>query len=420
MILSNYEFYTQCFKKVVEGEKFYNILNKDIKNFQAEANEKKDAQAIIGSCIRHYLFFYHTLKNKFKIHNEDLIYVVLYVLNDYYFTRRYKKEDLIETINDYISRNEITLDVSAIFDYFNSKTPFELLKDEFQDNINVKYFSLRYNVPDWIVLMISKQYSMTSAVKTIKAFSSKQKYYIKINERLHTPEEIKIKDSEFKAAADGMYEYIGKTALRKHPLINNFFLYQTNYFDNEILRKCKINTGDSIVIYDDVKTNLVLELYNKANKDNTFNFFSSDYSKLIKTLEYLRKYKHEKLVYDQCNYDQLESRVSRKANLCVLIPKSSNFTNVNSSPEYLINFKQNSLSELIEYQEKAIEEVSKQVLIGGTLVYLTYTLNKKENDLVVQKFLESHPGWHLVEQKTCFPNSTEVTCGYYAILHREL
>ena len=126
------------------------------------------------------------------------------------------------------------------------------------------------------------------------------------------------------------------------------------------------------------------------------------------------------IVYDQCNYDQLESRVSRKANLCVLIPKSSNFTNVNSSPEYLINFKQNSLSELIEYQEKAIEEVSKQVLIGGTLVYLTYTLNKKENDLVVQKFLESHPGWHLVEQKTCFPNSTEVTCGYYAILHREL
>ena len=86
----------------------------------------------------------------------------------------------------------------------------------------------------------------------------------------------------------------------------------------------------------------------------------------------------------------------------------------------MINFKQNSLSELIEYQEKAIEEVSKQVLIGGTLVYLTYTLNKKESDLVVQKFLESHPGWHLVEQKTCFPNSTEVTCGYYAILHREL
>ena len=136
MILSNYEFYTQCFKKVVEGEKFYNVLNKDIKNFQAEANEKKDAQAIIGSCIRHYLFFYYTLKHKFKINNEDLVYVVLYVLNDYYFTRRYKKEDLIETINDFTSRNGITLDVSAIFDYFNSKTPFELLKDFYQQQNN--------------------------------------------------------------------------------------------------------------------------------------------------------------------------------------------------------------------------------------------------------------------------------------------
>ena len=420
MVLSHYEFYTNCLKTVIEGEKFYNILNKTIKNFEADPNEKKDAQAIIGSCIRHYLFFYHTLRNKFKIKNEDLIYVILYILNDYYFTRRYKKEDLVETITDYITKNNITLDVSSIFAYFDSKTPFELLKDEFQSNINVRYFSLRYNVPEWIVLMISKQYSMTNAVKTIKAFSNKQKYYVKVNESLNSPEEVRIKDTEFKALEDGMYEYIGKTALRKHPLINNFFLYQTNYLDNDLLRKCKIHTGDSIVVFDDVKTNFVLELYNKANKENTFQFFSSDYSKLIKTLEYLRKYRHEKLIYDQCNAEGLEARVARKANLLVMIPRSSNFTNVNSSPEYLINFKQDSLSELIEYQEKSINELCKQVLIGGTLVYLTYTLNKKENDGIIAKFLETHPGWHLVEQKTFFPNSTEVTCGYYAILHREL
>jgi 16S rRNA C967 or C1407 C5-methylase (RsmB/RsmF family) len=420
MILSNYEFYANCLKRVIDGEKFYNVLNKDIKNFAAENNEKKDAQAIIGSCIRHYLFFYYTLKTKFKLSNEELIYIVLYILNDYYFTRRYKKEDLIETLNDYISKKSLECDVEAIFKYFDSKTPFELLKDEFNNNVNVKYFSLRYNVPEWIVAMISKQYSMTNAVKTIKAFSSKQRYYVKINEKLHTPDEIKIKETEFTPSTDGMYEYIGKTALRKHPLINNFFLYQTNYFDNEIIRKCKIHLGDSIAVFDDVKTNLVLELFNKADKENIFNFFSSDYSKLIKSLEYLRKYRHEKLVYDQCNVDELDARISRKVNLFLVIPKSSNFTNVNSSPEYLINFKQNTLTEIIEYQGKAIQEASKHVLIGGNLVYLTYTLNKKENNLIVEKFLKDNPGWHLVEEKTVFPNSTEVTCGYYAILHREL
>ena len=420
MILSNYEFYANCLKRVIDGEKFYNILNKDIKNFAAEVDEKKDAQAIIGSCIRHYLFFYYTLKTKFKLNNDELIYVVLYILNDYYFTRRYKQEDLFETLNDFTSKKGITLDVDSIFAYFNSKTPFELLKDEFDNNVNVKYFSLRYDVPEWIVAMISKQYSMTNAVKTIKAFSSKQKYFVKINEKLHAKDELKIKDTEFKPATEGMYEYIGKTALRKHPLINNFFLYQTNYFDNEIIKKCKIQNGDSIAVFDDVKTNLVLELYNKASKENIFNFFSSDYSKLIKSLEYLRKYKHEKLIYDQCNVDELESRIARKVNLFLVVPKSSNFANVNSSPEYLINFKQNTLTELINYQQKAIQEASKHVLIGGTLVYLTYTLNKKENNLIVEKFLKENPGWHLVEEKTLFPNSVEVTCGYYAVLHREL
>ena len=420
MVLSNYEFYAKCLKRVIDGEKFYNILNKDIKNFASDDAEKKDAQAIIGSCIRHYLFFYHTLKNKFKLTNEELIHVILYVLNDYYFTKRYKKDDLVETINDYIAKNSIELNVDSIFDYFNSKTPFELLKDEFQKNINVKYFSLRYNVPEWIVSMIAKQYSMTNAVKTIKAFSSKQRYYIKINEKLNAPEEVRIKDSEFIPASDNLYEYIGKTALRKHPLINNFFLYQTNYLDNEVLKKCKFQAGDSIAVFDDIKTNLVLELYNKAQNENIFNFFSSDFSKLIKTLEYLRKYRHEKLVFDQCDVADLEARIARKVSLFLLVPKTSNFANVNSSPEYLINFNQKTLSDFIAYQEKAIKEASRHVLIGGNLIYLTYTLNKKENEFVVENFLKEHPGWHLVEQKTMFPNSTEVTCGYYAVLHREL
>ena len=420
MVLSHYEFYTNCLKTVIEGEKFYNILNKTIKNFEADPNEKKDAQAIIGSCIRHYLFFYHTLRNKFKIKNEDLIYVILYILNDYYFTRRYKKEDLVETLNDYISKNNINLDVNAVFDYFNSKTPFELLKDEFQNKVNVKYFSLRYNVPEWIVAMIAKQYTLTNAVKTIKAFSNKQKYYVKVNERIKSRDEIKIKDTEFKDAPEGMLEYIGKTALKKHPLINNFFLYQTNFIDNEILKKCKIQNFESVIFYDDVKTNLALEIFNKANKENYFGFFSSDFSKLIKSVEYLKKYKHEKFYYGQLPAEDLPANVIRKANLMIVVPRSSNFANVNSSPEYLINFNQQSLSELISYQEKTIEECSKQVLIGGTMIYLTYTLNKKENELIVENFLKTHPGFCLVEQKTFFPNNTDVTCGYYAVLHREI
>lgn len=420
MVLSNYEFYSSCLKKVIEGEKFYNILNKDIKNFQGDADEKKDAQAIIGSCIRHYLFFYHTLTKKFNLTDKDLIHVILYILNDYYFTRRYKKEDLVETLNDYISKNNITLDVNSVFDYFNSKTPFELLKDEFQNKVNVKYFSLRYNVPEWIVAMIAKQYTLTNAVKTIKAFSNKQKYYVKVNERIKSRDEIKIKDTEFKDAPEGMLEYIGKTALKKHPLINNFFLYQTNFIDNEILKKCKIQNFESVIFYDDVKTNLALEIFNKANKENYFGFFSSDFSKLIKSVEYLKKYKHEKFYYGQLPAEDLPANVIRKANLMIVVPRSSNFANVNSSPEYLINFNQQSLSELISYQEKTIEECSKQVLIGGTMIYLTYTLNKKENELIVENFLKTHPGFCLVEQKTFFPNNTDVTCGYYAVLHREI
>ena len=58
---------------------------------------------------------------------------------------------------------------------------------------------------------------------------------------------------------------------------------------------------------------------------------------------------------------------------------------------------------LIPLQQEILQTSSKHVKDGGILVYSTCTLNKKENEKQVEKFLKDHEEFTLVDQKTIFP-----------------
>ena len=58
---------------------------------------------------------------------------------------------------------------------------------------------------------------------------------------------------------------------------------------------------------------------------------------------------------------------------------------------------------LIPLQAAILEKASTMVKQGGILVYSTCTLNKKENEKQVEKFLKKHEEFTLVSQRTIFP-----------------
>ena len=62
---------------------------------------------------------------------------------------------------------------------------------------------------------------------------------------------------------------------------------------------------------------------------------------------------------------------------------------------------------LIPLQYSILSNVCQYVKVGGTLVYSTCTMNKKENEKQIEKFLKAHEEFSLVEEKTIFSNSTQ-------------
>lgn len=77
-----------------------------------------------------------------------------------------------------------------------------------------------------------------------------------------------------------------------------------------------------------------------------------------------------------------------------------------------------SIADLPDIQYKILSISSAYLKKGGRLVYSTCTLNKKENEKVVNKFLESNSEFKLIEDVTIFPSANGGDGFYYAVLEK--
>ena len=64
-------------------------------------------------------------------------------------------------------------------------------------------------------------------------------------------------------------------------------------------------------------------------------------------------------------------------------------------PEVKITKQPSDLDEIMMIQKKILDTVAPLVKVGGTLVYSTCTVNRKENDKMVEQFLAQHPEYEL-------------------------
>lgn len=96
----------------------------------------------------------------------------------------------------------------------------------------------------------------------------------------------------------------------------------------------------------------------------------------------------------------------------------SGFGIIRRKPE--IRYKElDSIKELPEIQYKILETSSRYLKNGGRLIYSTCTLNKRENEKVVTRFLNSYSDFKLLYDKTIFPSVDGGDGFYYAVMEKE-
>lgn len=96
----------------------------------------------------------------------------------------------------------------------------------------------------------------------------------------------------------------------------------------------------------------------------------------------------------------------------------SGFGIIRRKPE--IRYKNlDDIKELPQIQYNILFTSSRYLKSGGVIIYSTCTLNKKENEQVVDRFLNDNTDFSLVESKTVFPTNNGGDGFFYSILKKE-
>lgn len=95
----------------------------------------------------------------------------------------------------------------------------------------------------------------------------------------------------------------------------------------------------------------------------------------------------------------------------------SGFGIVRRKPE--IRYKDlDSIKELPEIQFNILSTSANYLKNGGRIIYSTCTLNKKENERVVSRFLDSNPEYKLIDQNTVFPSANGGDGFFWSVMER--
>ena len=96
----------------------------------------------------------------------------------------------------------------------------------------------------------------------------------------------------------------------------------------------------------------------------------------------------------------------------------SGLGDLSHKPEIRLHITPQDIDTLCELQRKILNTSAMYLKKDGILVYSTCTLNKKENENQIQKFLKQNPDFRLNAEKTCFPFEEDSDGFYMAQLQR--
>ena len=121
------------------------------------------------------------------------------------------------------------------------------------------------------------------------------------------------------------------------------------------------------------------------------------------------------IICDVNNAEEFNESIPKADKILCDVP-CSGFGVIRRKPE--IRYKDlDSIKDLPEIQYKILETSSKYLKKGGRLIYSTCTLNKKENEKVVEKYLKNG-GFTLIKQKTIISGDNGGDGFYFAVMEK--
>lgn len=383
-----------------EDESFLNIaLNEELKKSELKREDKDLCTTIVYGTIQNLLFIQYQLQpyikgKRVKKKIKTLLYLSLYQLI------------YLDKIPDYAVINE-AVNIAKKQGYQTSKFVNAVLRNfirnerrSLEDLDELERISIETSHPLWMVKMFNKQYGLEKTKKICLEDNTPPTRSGRVNTLKASKEEL-LKEGCFKEGT------LSKDAL----LYNKGNLALTSYFKEG---KVTIQDESSQLVarlLDPQKTDYVLDMCSapgsktthlSALMENQGKIEAYDlYEHKVKLVEYNLRRLGVKNVHIQAgDSTKLKEVYPQKTfDRILLDAPCSGFGVLKRKPE--IKYHDSSVMDgLVSLQALLLENAYYLLKNDGTMLYSTCTINKKENELMIQKFIEKHPDMEVIKQRT--------------------
>ena len=408
--------YDVLLKVVKENVPFHLAVRSSLKQNKSDKNRdlKMVVNASSSATLRHFYVLKENIDRKYPDLDDDKILLIALAIADKLFSKRFTREE--EKLLTFVRK---TTGLDGIEEYINGFVdPKNLIPEDIEPESR-KYFSLRCNIPLWVVRMWEKNASILCK----RLYYSMRKYeknVLRINNQKIDDESFFKKYGEYKPHSESGLAIINDIkAIKKSKAIINEEALPIFPGYKILCDDLDIDPFRGIAIFAEEKNDLLEELYirlgTRFNADylcgDQKTFFSVSRSSKQLCLTDLRIY--------ECSHEAIMTCVSKPVHTFFVCPKNSNFMSLVEEPDAFLRYKQEDMDGFYDSEISSLDHACKHVEEGGDLVYFVPTFSRNEGRKVIKQFLSTHEDFTLVKERQLFPFDKYSTMLYYAIFRKE-
>ncbi len=281
----------------------------------------------------------------------------------------------------------------------------------------IRYFSIRYSMPEWIVHRMINQHGREGTEKILAAFLAKHETCVRVDVTKISPLELKealeargITVRPHKELAYAFY-LDGYDALDTIPEFNQGLFYVQDVTSMMVTEIANPEKGDLVLDVCAAPGGKSLHVAHKL--EGTGRVIARDLTPqkvavIEKNIAHFGVKNMEAQVWDALNFDPA---LEGKANLVIADLPCSGLGVIGNKSDIKYRVTEGRIHELAELQRRILDVVCRYVKPEGTLLYSTCTMTEEENHWNVMLFLDQHPEFALDTEQAFLPG--EDSDGFY-------
>jgi 16S rRNA C967 or C1407 C5-methylase (RsmB/RsmF family) len=377
---------------------------------------------LVGCELRHHLLFTYLIdeieknvpEGEAKLEENERRFLALTMGNDFFY-RHIEADTANEAFKAMLS-DQAKYDRFASF-LAKSSTTSDIIPESISRS-SEQYLSLRYNTPFWTI-KIWKHFGYGALYKTLRKFARPENNYLRVRTSLISVEEV-LKNPDFVATSvQGILLYQGKAPLRKLDIYREGKVFLERPLTKTVFEEHKVAEPSEILLYNGTgDSSLEKELIETYGGAIGLNLGTPDVEKKMDVSKMIKDLGLHNVNFYSAEPLSMEAAISKKQDVVFCVPESTNFDRVRSTPDFLLNFDKGKMDGILENETNALYGCAKFVEVNGVLVYMVYTISKKEGPSKVYSFLRDHSDFKLESEKQHFPYEESDTALYVAVLRR--